>query len=418
MIGPMTEWVWILLALLIQACFSGSEMAILAADRLGLQKAAKKGDRGSVFALRLKDASESIFSTTLLATSCCVVFTTASVHTMVRNLGWGNDELWSILISSPLIVVGAELIPKSLFHRHAQILAPWAARLITWAYYGLYPITRFLSLYTRTLSSWIRPLENVLAGRRHSKREELRALLTVGKKETELKNSERKIIRRILDFKDAEAQHALIPLVRVDAIDESATLLQALTEFQRHRHSRMPVYSGRVDNITGILRFSDLIRLTHLEGSIRPHTTIAHYVSETQSLEDVLQEMVQTKREMVVVVDEYGGAVGILTLEDIIEEIVGEIQDEYDSERSPYQILGPSRWLIQARMEIQSLNETLPLEMPEGDYETLGGFLLQQFGRIPSSGDELIVTTTAGEIRFTVRHASQRNIETVLVEKI
>lgn len=413
----MNEVLAIAGSVLVQACFSGSEMAILAADRLQLQKQSRRHSRGSALALKLKTSSESIFSTTLLATCLCVVFTTASVHHWVREMGWEHDEFWSIAIASPLIVLGAELFPKSFFHRHALALAPWAALLITGTYYSLYPVTRFLSLYTKTLSGWIKPLEHALGGRKHSKREELRALLAAGKRETEIKNSERKMIRRILDFKDAEAQHALIPLVRVDAIDESATLIQALTEFQRHRHSRMPVYSGRVDNITGILRFSDLMRLTHLEGSIRPHTTAAHYVSENQLLEDVLQEMIQTKREMVIVVDEYGGAVGILTLEDIIEEIVGEIQDEYDTERSPYQILGPQRWLIQARMEIQALNETLSLEIPEGDYETLGGFLLQQFGRIPSPGDEMLTRTPAGEWRFTVRHASQRNIETVLVEK-
>jgi CBS domain containing-hemolysin-like protein len=117
-------------------------------------------------------------------------------------------------------------------------------------------------------------------------------------------------------------------------------------------------------------------------------------------------------------VDEYGGAVGILTFEDIVEEITGEIEDEYDVETQPWKQLSEETWLIQARMEVSLINERLRLELPEGEYETLGGFLLQQFGRIPESGDELFFDTPAAALKFSIRKANARTIETVLVEKM
>ena len=131
-----------------------------------------------------------------------------------------------------------------------------------------------------------------------------------------------------------------------------------------------------------------------------------------------MYEMRRDDIEMVVVVDEHGGAVGILTFEDIVEEIVGEINDEYDTESLPYKELSDSSWLVQARMEIQAINDQLRVALPEGEYETFSGFLLQQFGRIPTNRDELFFDTPTGSYKFTIRKATQRHIEIVLIERL
>ena len=411
---------WVLLAivpplLLIEGFFSGSEIALLSADKLALKKQARTGHRGAKAALDLSAHPERIFSTTLVATSLCVVGISALVSLYFLQHS-PHGELLAIAITSPLVVLLGELIPKTVYQRRATVLAPWVARPINFTYWVFFPATRLLSIYTSRISRLVGPIEEMLAGKRQTTREELQSLLSYSKRESEIKPSEKRMIKRIFDFKDSEAKHALIPLVRVQAIEDAATVRETLERFEEHRHSRMPVYSERIDNIVGVVETADLLTASDLDQPIRHYISSAHYVAETQALDDLMLEMRDEDIELVVVVDEHGGAVGILTFEDIVEEIVGEIKDEDDSDSALFRELSKRSWLIQARMEIQELNETLRLELPEGDYETLSGFLLQQFGRIPEQKDELFFNTPAGSLKFTIRKATERHIESVQIE--
>ena len=404
--------------LLLQGFFSGSEIALLSADRIKLRQQQKLGLSGSRTALDLATHPERVLSTTLLMTSLCVISISALVTLYLLSHTVWKSGVVAVAITSPLVVILGELIPKIIYQRNADTLARRVAPLIHGAYWAFYPITRVLSSYTHKLSRMVGPIEELLIGKKRTTREELRSLLSYGKRESDIKASEKRMIKRIFDFKDTEAKHALIPLVRVEVIPESATIQEALERYEQHRHSRMPVYSGRVDNIVGVLEAADLLSATDLRQPIRHYITSAHYVAETQALDDLLLQMHREDNEVVVVVDEHGGAVGILTFEDIVEEIVGEIHDEYDSETLPYKELTETSWLVQARMGIGEINEQLKLELPEGEYETLSGFLLQQFGRIPEHHDELFFNTRSGALKFTIRKATERHIETVLVEKI
>lgn len=405
------------LLLLIEGFFSGSEIALLSADKMALRKPAPKGRPSHKRALKLASHPETVLSTTLLMTSLSVVGTSSLIALYFISHQIPYAHAWSIALTSPLVVLLGELLPKTFFQRHATRLAPWVALPVRGAYFAFYPLTRLLSLYTSRLSKLVGPIEDLLGGRKRTTREEIRSLLSLGKKDSELRASQRRMIKRIFDFSDTEAKHALIPLVRVDAIEVQSTVEEALSRFERHRHSRMPVFEDRIDNIIGILEVGDLLSgANELNQSIRLHISPAHYVAETQSLEDLMLEMSKEDDEMVVVVDEHGGAVGVLTFEDIIEEIVGEISDEYDTESKPFKEVEPGKWVVQARMEIEAVNELLKLELPQGDYETLSGFLLQQFGRIPELRDELYFNTPRGDIRFVVQRATRRHIETVGVE--
>jgi putative hemolysin len=402
--------------LLLEGLFSGSEIALLSADKFLLQAESKKGSTGARLALDLARHPERILSTTLLMTSLCVIGISALIELWLLGSGQEHSEILGILITSPLIVIFGELIPKTVFQGRAQSVSTWVAWPITAAYYLLFPITRLLGAYTSRVSKIVSPIEDLLGTRRKSVREEIRSMLTWNRKETELKSSERRMIRRIFDFRETEAKHTLIPLVRVEAIEQGATIREALERFRKHRHSRMPVYQERIDNIVGVLEVSDLFHVTDIELSIRGYVGSAHYAAESQPLEDLIRDMTREDTELAVVVDEYGGAIGILTLEDIIEEIVGEIDDEYDTRSAPVQPIGENSWLVPARTPIAVIQDSIPIVLPEGDYETLGGFLLQQFGRIPEAGDELYFSTSQGQFKFTIRKASPRHIDNVRID--
>lgn len=406
------------LLLLCEGFFSGAEIALLSADKLALKKQAKQGLWGAKIAFELASHPERVLSTTLLMTSLCVISISSLISLYFLQTYPGQSELLAIITTSPLVVLLGELLPKTLYQRNATQVARWIAPPIQWVFWLFFPFTRFLSSYMTRLSRFVGPIEEMLIGKKKTTREEIRSILSYNRKETELKSSEKRMIKRIFDFKDSEAKHALIPLVRVDAVEDCTTVEETLRIFERNRHSRMPVYSDRIDNIVGILELTDLFASTDFKQPIRNYISSAYYVPETQSLEDVIREMRREDNEMAIVVDEHGGATGILTFEDIVEEVVGEISDEYDVDAPTFKALSDTSWLIQARMEIQQINDLFKLNLPQGDYETLSGFLLQQFGRIPDIRDELFFNTSAGNLKFTIRKATQRHIESVLIEKI
>jgi len=408
MVGPL---------LVLEGLFSGSEIALLSADKIHLKSKAGRGSRSARLALNLANHPERVLTSTLVMTAFCVVVI-AGLCSLWAEGRYGPDSEWrAILFASPLIVILGEFIPKTVFQKYANRLAPIVAYPVSIIYFLLYPITKMISLYTGALSRALRPIEEILTGKAQSGRDEVLSVLAYGKRESELGVSEKRMIRRIFDFKGTEAKHVLIPLIKVEAIEENSTIREALERFKSHRHSRMPVYSGRIDNIVGILEVSDLFHAPDPNQSVRNFITNATYIAETHHLDDLLKIMRRDETEMVITVDEYGGAIGILTFEDIVEEIVGEIEDEHDDDQvAEFKELGESRYLLQARMEITAINEKLHLELPEGDYETVGGFLLQQFAKLPETGDELHFDTPAGALRFVIRKATARQIQTVLVE--
>lgn len=404
--------------LLIEGFFSGSEIALLSADHTSLKAKGARGSGSARLALKLAKHPERVLTSTLVMTSLCVIVISALCSLWARSRFGESSEWVAVAIASPLVVFFGELIPKTFYQKNANRLAPWVSYPVSFVYIAFYPITRTISFYTAALSRILRPIEELLTGKTQSGRDELLTVLTYGKRESELGVNEKRMIRRIFDFKGTEAKHILIPLIKVEAIEEHATIKEGLERFKNHRHSRMPVYSGRIDNIIGILEVSDLFHAPDPNQNVRNFITNATYIAETHHLDDLLKIMRRDESEMVVIVDEYGGAIGILTFEDIVEEIVGEIEDEHDDQTSDFKELGENKYLFQAKMEVTAINEKLHLEIPEGDYETIGGFLLQQFSKIPEPGDELYFDTPAGTLKFVVRKASERQIQSVLVELV
>ena len=216
-------------------------------------------------------------------TSLAVVGISSLITLFFIARGGRYSELYAVLTTSPVIVIFGELIPKIIYQRHANTVAPWVAYPINSIYWALIPITRVISHCTSRLAKIVGPIEEFLTGKRRTTREELKSILSYNRQETEIKASEKTMIKRIFDFKNTEAKHAHIPLVRVEAIEDSSTVREALEFFERHRHSRMPIYSGRIDNIIGVLESSDLFSAVDLNQPIRNYMTSAHFVSGVSS---------------------------------------------------------------------------------------------------------------------------------------
>jgi CBS domain containing-hemolysin-like protein len=195
----------------------------------------------------------------------------------------------------------------------------------------------------------------------------------------------------------------------VAAVPDNATISQVLKEFQATRFARLPVYQGRIDNLVGVIFDFDFLGEAPSGEPIKPFIRPVHYVPEMKKIDRLLAEMQRSGIHLAVVLDEYGGAVGIVTIEDLLEEIVGEIADEFDQEVAPYKKLSPGHYLVSARMEITALNEALQLDLPPGDYETLAGFLISQLGDLPRVGENIRFR----HLRFVVRLADARAVKEV-----
>jgi putative hemolysin len=404
--------------ILIEGFYSGSELALLSADRLQLKKRGKQGDRGAQLAVRMLKTPDRILSSTLLMTSTCVMATTVLLTLEFRRLYGENGEWYAVLTGSLLVIILGELIPKVFYRKFSAALAPKIAMPIFYTQKILSPFLKLTTVYTSQIAKVMQPIEQLWSGRKQNGKDDLQVLLTTDASDSVIKSSEKSLIKKILKFRDKIAKDGLVSLVQVDAIDKTSNLREAFELYQKKKHSRIPVYDDRIDNIIGVLELNQVIKINDMKLGIERFVRKPYYVAETQKLEDILNEMIEMDTQMAIVVDEHGGAVGILTREDIFEQIVGDLQDEDDPEMRSIRTLDAHKWVVNAKTTIAQLNDELRLDLPEGDYDTLSGFLLRQFSRIPDTDDELFFDTRAGQIHFLIREATTRRIESVTIERI
>jgi len=373
-----------ILFLFLEAFLSGSEIAMVAADRKKLSGLARSASRRDRLTLRvLKDPSW-FLSTTLVGSNMAEVANAALVTSILVSAYGSRGDLYAFLILTPFILILGEIFPKTLFQQKADswvrkiVPAVWVVSII------LYPFVWFMSKATLTVSRFLKQEGEV---RPMVTREELQLLLREEGGRSDINPLEQAMIRRIFRFPATKVREAMIPLVEVIALEESCSVEEAIASVRRENYSRYPVYRHRVDNIVGILYSLDLLGAEGEGKTIQPYIRPISYFPETKSVDELLVEMQRSQETLSAVVDEYGGAVGIVTVEDILEEVVGEIEDEYDLDQPFYRKMGPRKLWINARMEIDHINETLKLGLPRGDYETLGGFVLERLGRVPLTGE-------------------------------
>jgi putative hemolysin len=405
----MIYWIWFAFIplLVLEGFFAASEISMVSANRRRLHHRAEAGYRGARVALKLLSRPEYLLATTLLGAYMSSAANTILVTMfLLEQVGHGG-EISAMIALPPVLLIIGEIVPKSIGRQQATVLAEKLAPPLMVASWIIYPITLVFGGLSR--------LVLILAGVRKTgqlpfiTREDLRLVVAKSGPEVDLERKERVFIHRILQFSLRTVKEVMVPLIRVTAIPDTLTMSQALEELRTSHFSRLPVYHRRIDNLIGVVHDFDLLGEDHLERPVRSLMRPVDYVPELKKIDRLLAEMQRRGNHLAVVVDEYGGAVGIVTIEDLLEEIVGEITDEFDQEVTPFKKLGEGHYLISARMEIKALNEVLHLKLPSDDYETLAGFLISQLGDLPRSGDQVQFRN----LKFTVRQAEARAVKEV-----
>ncbi len=397
------------LALAIAAClvvegfFSGSEIAMFSANRLTLQAQASGGGRLAQLALDLIEREDRLISTCLIGTNLAVITGTTLATLFVVTAG--VNETW-VLAYIPLTVIFGEALPKTVFQFHATNMAPRLGPLLRAAQLVFTPLLAIAGVWSSLLRRLSRSEESSFS------RQDLVDLLE--DEDAAILPEEQAMIRRVFRLGEIDVSDAMTPLVDVDAVPDTATVDDAIAIALAGGHSRIVVFRDRIDNVAGVVDMFDLLYDTNIDGMVVDRMGPVRFVPETQRADLLLQDMRQSRDHFAVAVDEYGGSVGIVTIEDLLEEIIGEIQDERDEDEPQVRRLGDRQWRVPARTEIDELEEAVSMHIPQGDYETVGGLVLAHMGRIPRKGESVDVDG----IRYKAEEVSDRAILTVLATRL
>jgi len=399
----------ILVFLLMEAFFSGSEIGVVSADQIKLRHDAAKGSRGAQLALKMLKKPEWLLSTTLVGTNIAVVANTTITTALMIELFGAQSSWLAVVLVAPLIWVFGEIVPKSIFQQRANEITPRAIILLRLASYVFFPILVVFTLITRLLT-WIfgQQIQNPF-----TLREEILTMLQMPATEGDIQPVEKTMIQRIFSFSETTAYEVMIPLIDVVAIEQGATCGEAVHLAKQKAHIRLPVYNERVDKVVGVLNAMELLDVDPHK-SIKPFIREVRYVPSSKNINELLLDLRKDGDTVAVVVDEFGGAEGLVTMEDIMEEVVEEMEDEYDIGKKPVQWvrkISKKEYIVSARIEVDSLEEELGIQLPKGKYATLAGFLLEKAGEIPASG----TTIKAKGINFTVERSTPQAIQEVRV---
>jgi putative hemolysin len=407
-----TTLILVLFGILLEAFFSGSEIGMVSVNRIKMKQLAEDGNSAARSILKLLENPERLFTTTSLGTNLAMVASTA-IFTAFMVTQFGDSGEWmAMAIISPLIFFGGEIIPKVIFQHRAD-------SLMLLMVYPLIFFNKILSPFTTWLSKTSAKVTNrvQLASAEEHKtfsRDQLRNVLSLESQTVDLGVTEKKIIHNIFNFGELRAEHCMAPLIQMTAMKDTATMMEAHEVANDSGFSRVPVFHERMYNLIGILNTFDLLDqpvdstpITHL---IRP----AYYVPPSKKIDDLLKELQQRGLHMAIVVDEYGGCIGLITIEDLLEKIVGEIEDEYDKPERTYKPYADGGYLVDGGTEISVLNDTLNWDLPTGDFDTLAGLAINRLERIPNPGDQVM----EGPYRITVKEASKRKIQSLIIRKL
>ncbi len=379
------------LLLLFSAFFSGSETALFAANRLRLRHLKEEGSSRARVVLSLLDHPARLLSTLLVGnifvnTAAAVVATA----TLVRLLGRERGSLYAFVIVTLLLLVFGEITPKTVAAHRAERLSLLVARPVQWIGTLLTPINRVLSFVTNLLA---RPLGgHVDPDAPMVTQEEIQLLVRMGEEQGVLEQDEREMIHSIFEFGDTVVREVMVPRVDMICVEADDPVDALLDVVRTYGHSRVPVYHETVDQIVGLVHVKDLLsgfREGQLVGTARDFTRPAHFVPDTKRLDELFREMRRKKVHMAIAVDEYGGTAGLVTIEDLLEEIVGPIQDEYDREEAPIRKLNDRVALVNGAVHLEEVNAALDIALPAGEVDSVGGFVTSLLGHVPAKGEQV-----------------------------
>jgi putative hemolysin len=416
-----TDWVEVFVLIIcffVAALASGTETALTSVGRLRVRFLAEQGSKAAGILQRLRADPNRYLSTVLFVNTLALIVASTATTLLSESIftSWhvgGAWRLWLALIVSfflsVVLLIAAEVTPKTLAIRYAERVALAAAGPVDRLATALGPVLWAVTIVSRALTG------GRAARAPYLTEQELLTLLHVSEEQGVIEEQEHQMIHGIIEIGDKTVREIMVPRTDIVAVERRASQKDIVKVFKEHRHTRLPVYDGDIDHVVGLLHTKDLLlyytlsttREFDIEKILRP----IRFTPEQKKVDELLHEMRTEKVHMMIVLDEYGGTAGLVSLEDLLEEIVGEIRDEYDSaEEEQLVVLNDHEARVDAAFPLEELNSRLGLAIEEsGDYDSVGGYVHAQLGKIATAGDSF----KAGRATWTVEKVKGRRIEWV-----
>jgi magnesium and cobalt exporter, CNNM family len=403
------EMLILFVLILISAFFSGTEIAYVVSNKLKIEIKSRKNILTKKTAFFFVQHPQDFFSTILIGNNI-INITFASISTLFLSVVFHFNELGILIVSSFSLLIIGEIVPKYFSRELADRLFLISATPIKLIYYVFYPFVKSISFISSAIVK-----SGKLADENINflfSKEDIEHIVEESRDAGLVKKAESNIISKVLDLGEQKVYEAMRPRTDIVGIEITQTIDEALNTFVESGYSKLPVYEENLDNVRGVIYAHDILNYPN---NIQSILREAIFIPETKKSFDMLNEFLTNRISIAIVIDEFGGTAGILTMEDLIEELFGEIEDEYDVEEDICKKIAPNSYIISGKVEIDYVNEKFDLDIPIGDYETISGFLTYNLGRIPLKGEIIKIAN----FNVSILRASKTTVELIrlVVEK-
>lgn len=407
--SDVTQLIILILLLGLSAFFSSAETALTTANRIRMRSMAEEGNKRAQAVMQVTDNSGKMLSAILIGNNI-VNLSAASLTTSLAYSFGGSMVAIASGILTVLILLFGEITPKTMATIHAEKMALIYAPIIRVFMKIMTPLIFVINGLSMGILFLLRV--DPSAKNKAMTETELRTIVDVSHEDGVIESDEREMIYNVFDLGDAKAKDVMVPRVHVTFADVNSSYDELIDIFREDKFTRLPIFEDTTDNVIGTINMKDLLLYdSSKEFHIRDILREAYFTYEYKSISELLVEMRQAALNIAIVLDEYGETAGLITLEDILEEIVGEIHDEYDENEEEYvKEVGEREYLVEGSLNLDDLNDRLDLDLSSEEYDSLGGFIIERLDRLPEAGDE--ITTDEG-IRMVVEKLDKNRIERV-----
>ena len=407
--GDVTQLIILIILLMLSAFFSSAETALTTVNRIRIRSLADDGSKRAKTVLKITDNSGKMLSAILIGNNIVNVAAASITTSLAYSLGGSAVAIANAVITVAILLFG-EITPKTTATIHAEKLALIYAPIISIFMKIMTPVIFIINGLSNAVLLLLRIDPN--AKNQTMTENELRTIVDVSHEDGVIESDEKEMIYNVFDLGDAKAKDVMVPRVHVTFADVNTTYEELIEIFREDKFTRLPIFEDSTDNVIGTINMKDLLLFDNTkEFHIRDILREAYFTYEYKNISELLVEMREASFNIAIVLDEYGDTAGLITLEDILEEIVGEIHDEYDENEEDFiKEIGECEYMIEGSTNLDDLNDRLDLQLESEDYDSLGGFIIEHLDRLPEEGDSI---TTEDGLRLVVESLDKNRIESV-----